>query len=315
MSTGRPAPAGGPGLRSVSYVARNLAKNALSPLAASVLGDRAVYGIDGDLDLVMAALDRMAEPLAAAGVRVAGADVLELGPGRTSEVSAAFALAGARRATGLDVAVRVQGAVDAPDRYTGLTERLAVDGGRFLAAVGADAGTVRDRAAELAGTGYPVTIGAFDGSRLPLPDGSVDVVVSKSVLEHVRVPDVPVLLGELSRVLRPGGVMVHMIDLRDHLHIVDDDHEDGDWLEALRYPEPLFRAMFDRRSTRINRLRARQWREHIAGAGFETVHWAERRCPLDPSFRADGLRPPWRGYGEDELSVGWVDVAARRPGP
>jgi SAM-dependent methyltransferase len=44
--------------------------------------------------------------------------------------------------------------------------------------------------------------------------GSVDLVVSHSVLEHVR--DLPTLFGELERVLAPGGAMLHVVDYRDH---------------------------------------------------------------------------------------------------
>ncbi len=47
-----------------------------------------------------------------------------------------------------------------------------------------------------------------------IPDASVDVVLSNSVLEHVR--DLPALCAELARILTPGGVMLHRVDYRDH---------------------------------------------------------------------------------------------------
>jgi SAM-dependent methyltransferase len=43
----------------------------------------------------------------------------------------------------------------------------------------------------------------FDGIHLPFGDASFDAVYCKQVLEHVREP--APLLGELARVLRPGG--------------------------------------------------------------------------------------------------------------
>ena len=42
-----------------------------------------------------------------------------------------------------------------------------------------------------------------DATSLPLPDGSVDAAVSTQVYEYVG--DVPTALGELRRILRPGG--------------------------------------------------------------------------------------------------------------
>jgi SAM-dependent methyltransferase len=44
--------------------------------------------------------------------------------------------------------------------------------------------------------------------------GSVDLVLSHSVLEHVREP--ASTIAELDRVMAPSGIMVHVIDYRDH---------------------------------------------------------------------------------------------------
>ncbi len=43
------------------------------------------------------------------------------------------------------------------------------------------------------------------GENIPLPEASIDVIVSFSVLEHVR--SIPKVLEECYRVLKPGGVM------------------------------------------------------------------------------------------------------------
>jgi len=47
-----------------------------------------------------------------------------------------------------------------------------------------------------------------------VPDNSVDLVLSSSVLEHVSDP--VVLFRELRRVLAPNGAMLHLVDYRDH---------------------------------------------------------------------------------------------------
>lgn len=51
--------------------------------------------------------------------------------------------------------------------------------------------------------GYRLLIRA-EGERIPFPDGSFAAVVSNSVLEHI--PGVGLVLAEVARVLRPGGV-------------------------------------------------------------------------------------------------------------
>lgn len=49
----------------------------------------------------------------------------------------------------------------------------------------------------------------YDGRRLPFADRSFDAVFSSSVMEHVQ--DFPALQREIHRVLRPGGVVIHVV--------------------------------------------------------------------------------------------------------
>jgi SAM-dependent methyltransferase len=45
-------------------------------------------------------------------------------------------------------------------------------------------------------------------------DGSIDLILSNSVLEHVA--DMEALARDLRRILAPGGAMLHLVDYRDH---------------------------------------------------------------------------------------------------
>lgn len=49
----------------------------------------------------------------------------------------------------------------------------------------------------------------YDGKNIPFPDSTFDVVFSSNVLEHVT--DLPYLQAEMKRVLKPGGVCVHLM--------------------------------------------------------------------------------------------------------
>ena len=49
----------------------------------------------------------------------------------------------------------------------------------------------------------------YDGERLPLASRSVDVIFSSNVLEHVE--DLPAILAEFRRVLRAGGICLHVL--------------------------------------------------------------------------------------------------------
>jgi SAM-dependent methyltransferase len=54
---------------------------------------------------------------------------------------------------------------------------------------------------------FPVEI--YDGRQLPCADRSCDVVFSSNVLEHV--PHIDAFQAELHRVLKPGGIAVHLM--------------------------------------------------------------------------------------------------------
>ena len=290
----------------------NLLKNAAAPVAIPLRPGRGCLGMDGNPDAVAAVLRQLAEPLAATGFRARGATVAELGPRRTPDLAAALALAGAGRATGFDTSLHVPADAAATARYVRLVELLAHPGHPFPESVGTTARDLVARSVDTSRPRLPIAFTRYDGTRLPVRHASLDLVVSKSVLEHVRLKDVDPLLGEVARVLRPGGRAVHIIDLRDHLHIEGDEGVSGDWLEALRYPEWLYRAMFSNRSTSINRLRRTQWIDRFERAGLGVVCATTVTFPLSPEFNAAALQPPWSDMGEDELRVGILTVAATR---
>lgn len=81
--------------------------------------------------------------------------------------------------------------------------------------VGIDLSTNMVRAARCAAASEHlegrVTFLVADGCRLPFPDHSFDVVISNSVLHHLRVPTA--LFREMERIACPGGIIL-MRDLR-----------------------------------------------------------------------------------------------------
>jgi SAM-dependent methyltransferase len=48
----------------------------------------------------------------------------------------------------------------------------------------------------------------MDGTVIPFPDASFDLVINNMVMEHV--PDIEVALAEIDRVLKPGGVVLSL---------------------------------------------------------------------------------------------------------
>jgi SAM-dependent methyltransferase len=74
----------------------------------------------------------------------------------------------------------------------------------------------------------------FDGSTIPLDDGSIDHVLCTEVLEHVQEPEV--LLQEVYRVLRAGGTGVFTIPWSARYHYIPHDYH--------RFTPSMLRILF-----------------------------------------------------------------------
>ena len=103
-----------------------------------------------------------------------------------------------------------------------------------LAVVGVDCAAAPLRLARRL-TG-PLTLVQGDLAALPLPDASVDGVVSFYAVIHVPRDDHRRVFAELHRVLRPDGVAVLCLGARD----LPADRDDTSWLGA-----PMFWSHFD----------------------------------------------------------------------
>ena len=86
-------------------------------------------------------------------------------------------------------------------------------------------GARRIAAGRIAARGVPVEFVGLDGQDLPLPDGAVDHVLITWTL--CTIPDVARALGEVQRVLRPGGTL-HFVE-----HGRADDARTVEWQDRL----------------------------------------------------------------------------------
>jgi SAM-dependent methyltransferase len=141
---------------------------------------------------------------------VAGKRVLELGPGFTIGVPLMFAADGASFVAGLDKFVRLQ---DGP-YFTALYNRLRETLSHEQKA--AFDRTIRLQPKLSLNPQFATYIDhkELTDSLRQLGPGSFDMIVSNAVIEEIYDPT-PVFKAQ-GELLRPGGVMVHRIDLRDY---------------------------------------------------------------------------------------------------
>lgn len=77
----------------------------------------------------------------------------------------------------------------------------------LLIALGADMKSIDVALPEGVHNFFPVEI--YDGHTIPFPDATFDVVFSSNVLEHIK--DVNGMMIEIRRVLKVGGVAIHIL--------------------------------------------------------------------------------------------------------
>jgi SAM-dependent methyltransferase len=158
-----------------------------------------------------------------------------------------------------------------------------------------------------------VELHVYDGVHLPLPDASVDLVVSHEVFEHIS--DVPAVLNELARVLRPDGriyIYIHNFTSLSGGHHIAWKHPDTrpsrmvapwDHLRARRHVDiPSW----------LNGLREHEYRSMFEKV-FEIDEWrvtAEEGCTL----LTDDIRRELKQFSERELlSKGFLVRGRLRP--
>jgi SAM-dependent methyltransferase len=225
-----------------------------------------------------------------------GAGVLELGPGDSLAIGLLFAAAGASRVVCLD------------------KFRYRHDNAPFLEQLGIDpalAGHVEARCGA----------GIEDANLKP---ESFDLIVSNAVLEEI--PDPEASLTAMERVLRPGGVMLHQVDLSDYgMFSARGFHP----LEFLTVPDSVWSGMTNSCGG-PNREPLSFYRSKLAGLGFHVdVFYTDdyiqgkRTSPgrdlpspdrqwLDPV--RERLLPRYSALPESELAVYGVFLRASKPG-
>jgi SAM-dependent methyltransferase len=191
----------------------------------------------------------------------AGLRILEIGPGEHLGIPLLFVAAGAREVACVDHTREVRN--DAPEvrrMYEGLRSRI--DGAGARARFDGALAGLRD--CEKPGA-QPIAY----RPHLPLEDatpdliGRFDLIVSMSVLEHVRAPRAA--MGRMYECLQPGGWMAHCVDLASH------DRYESYPLEFLEVGERLWDLQFSNLGG-PNRLRIGDYRRLLDETGFTEVY-------------------------------------------
>jgi len=155
-----------------------------------------------------------------------------------------------------------------------------------------------------------------DATRTEFADGSFDVTVSNSVLEHI--PDPKALVKEMVRITRRGGVFSHIV----HSYTSDSGAHDPRSFRAQHPDFPYWchlRPAFQHLSVPncyLNKWRLADWlamfEEQLPGASIEKLP-GELPPHIAEAFRALRQDRELPDYSDDELTVEMLLVSWRKP--
>jgi hypothetical protein len=245
----------------------------------------------------------MAAAMMAAGARLDGARVVEIGTGWMPMLPLVFGMAGAHVVT-MDLNRLM-------DQHTfrhsvhfvrahlpAMLARHGINPALFPMARLIDVGRLESlkQMSARAGIVYRAPVDFFD-----LQPRACDHVVSRTVLEHIPDPVMPRLFAHTARVLKPGGMMCHLIALGDHFEFTDKSLSKVDFL---RYSGREWAVRAAQPGCYQNRLRRFDYVRMLEQAGWRIV--SATGTP-DPKALADlktmTIAAPYTHAPHEELAI------------
>ncbi|MCC7437043.1 MAG: class I SAM-dependent methyltransferase [Armatimonadetes bacterium] len=139
---------------------------------------------------------------------------------------------------------------------------------------------------------------------------SIDVLTTTSVLEHIPAKDIPAILTESRRVLKPNGIVSFVVDPKDHYWFFD---KSITMFNFLKFSNSIWNII-NSSQTYQNRLRYSDYITLFHEAGFRIVE--EEKITATPTELAElqqlQLAPRFKEYTLDDLGVVELRVAMQK---
>lgn len=144
-----------------------------------------------------------------------------------------------------------------------------------------------------------------------LEDNSVDLVYSRTVLEHIRPTILQELMEEWRRILRPGAFCIHFIDNSDHFEHHDKSLSRLNFLtiSGMRWKFACFNPQ-----NYQNRLRHSDYIDLFEKAGYDLIHVAgEPDAQALTDLDRLAIDEKFHGYDREDLAILTSTIVAREP--
>ncbi len=233
--------------------------------------------------------------LRASGFEIRGSRVLEIGSGWFPITPMLFYVLGARHIVLTDIRHYMDEGTfrTARDHILNKAEKIAA----ALEINRADISAALEKATKPADLNFEYKV-PFKAEALP--DGAIDLIVSRTVLEHIPTEVLSRLVPAWLRILSDRGLMAHAIDMSDHFEHTD---KKISRINFLRYRENTWRLV-NTISDHQNRLRYPQFQKMFLDSGAQIVTAEHKVCQrtLD-EIKTLKLAAPYDSMEPDEIAT------------
>lgn len=145
-----------------------------------------------------------------------------------------------------------------------------------------------------------------EGSLAGYPAATYNAVISFHVLEHIGRSFIENSIGDMYRMLKPGGYCIHQIGIDDHLAHYDSRVSKKHYLS---YSLSKRKYLFENVVQYHNVLQGEDYQRFFRDAGFEILETDRERCDIE-NLR---IHPEWEGYSREDQETTILTLVCRKP--
>jgi len=150
-----------------------------------------------------------------------------------------------------------------------------------------------------------------DTTCLPIASNSQDVTMSRLVLSHIPLDVLPIVLRELYRITKPGGLSIHRVNLHDEYATCDPKVT---LINFLKYPGWFWDGFVNNRIKYLNRARYPYYLALFERTGFRIVYLDKTLDKHSYNALPDmRIAREFRGYSREELATIGFTVVLEKP--
>jgi len=132
-----------------------------------------------------------------------------------------------------------------------------------------------------------------------------DLLISNAVFEHLPKEKVETAIKNMRALLKPGGYMLHQIDLRDHFNLRQP-------FNFYQYSEAQWLNLTNRGPFYTNRLRTSDYLSLFSQNGFKTIYHHQEMSQINIKSIESKLHPSFQKYSAKDLTTCGLTIGFRR---